>query len=112
MRKPYLVGSGVVAAVLILAAVSFGKDLTGQFSLNTASAPRPGATDVQECNEYARWIAERDLPAERQAADENLPGPLMNTGTLEGLSASYQENPRAEDAYRRCMTRRGYKAWG
>jgi hypothetical protein len=54
-------------------------------------------------------MAERGVPLPSDEGDEE---PLVKTGTLDGLADSYQENAQAADAYRRCMMRRGYKAWG
>lgn len=89
----------------------------------TSSAPALAPVDVEECNDYAGWIAEREAHLDRIAAegratdialdrDRFAPGSISSVGTLEGLSKMYRDDPRAAVAYRRCMVRRGYNTWG
>jgi hypothetical protein len=108
MWKPYVWG-GVLATLLVLAAIAFSADPTG---FPFSSRRQPSVTDIEECNEYARWIAERDALAPGGNARARRAAPLVSTGTLDGLSGDYDQDARAADAYRRCMLRRGYKAWG
>ena len=106
MRKVYVGGLGVMAALLIAGGVAG--------SLNDAHRqPALDDVDVKECNEYAGWIAQRKGDAEEPVADERLEhGAMLKTGTVEGLAEGNRENDRAADAYRRCMVRRGYEVWG
>jgi hypothetical protein len=88
-----------------------------------ASGSRPAETDIVECNDYAIWISERETRLDRIATegkasdiaidDERYARRSLTTvGTLEGLSKSKVDDPRAANAYRQCMVRRGYNAWG